>query len=206
MGTRNLICVVQNKKYKVSQYSQWDHNLEGQGSDILKILKDKKFDLDTFKERISKLKKHTKKSLEEIDTACGIDSKNDWITMQQADDREKIAPELSRNTGAKILTLIYKGAVNKMILNVEYAGGSDCFGCEWAYVIDLDKNTFEVYQGYNKEPLTKTDRFFNLQDESSFTSGIFPVKLVLTYQLNDLPTLKQMLVDYKTMHPVEQED
>ena len=66
-------------------------------------------------------------------------------------------------------------------------------------MIDLDKETFEVYKGFNRAPLTQDDRFFPLQkleDDTEF----FPVRIMGLYRLDDLPDDETFLktgIDYK---------
>ena len=44
---------------------------------------------------------------------------------------------------------------------------------------------FEVYKGFNKEPLSESDRFFHLQEKSK--PGYYPIKIVASYDLDNLP-------------------
>lgn len=56
---------------------------------------------------------------------------------------------------------------------------------DWAYVIDLDKNTFEVYGGMNDAPLEKDERFY---DGMPPKNGIYPFKEVAIFDIDDLPS------------------
>ena len=86
---------------------------------------------------------------------------------------------------------------NKTKLQNSLNFAADSLFCEWVYVIDLDKNTFEIYEGFNHEPLTQDDRFYFLMNEankinnerknSHKTESYYPVKFVAEYDLDALP-------------------
>lgn len=59
----------------------------------------------------------------------------------------------------------------------------DSLFCEWGYLVDLDAETFEVYQGFQQTP--HKGRFFDRKTDSS--SGYEPVKLLAAWPLNALP-------------------
>lgn len=194
MGTRNLTMVISEGKTKIAQYGQWDGQPSGQGEIILEFLL--KCDLDKLKERVDKLRWATDKEIKKIDAT------KDWW--------EKY-PFLSRDCGGEILSAVYDGTMTvsdkKKIgeripvkVNVEFLVNSEDFAaeslfCEWAYVIDLDKRTFEVYKGFNKKPLTEKDRFFKMSVKQG--GDYNQVKMVKKYSLDKLPTVKDFLFYFK---------
>ena len=144
-----------------------------------------------YKRDTSYLSQFTKEEVEKLDTM------SDWKSKY---------PYISRNAGADILNAVLfnqmwviEGMGNKKITPVdveflsdyrEFAG--DSLFCEWAYVIDLDNETFEIYKGFNKNPLDESDRFFNIQKEESEYK---PVKLLKSYSIRDLPQILPMIMD-----------
>ena len=71
--------------------------------------------------------------------------------------------------------------------------------CEWAYVIDLDINKFEVYKGFNHEELSRDERFYFLEDkrdkENIVGKDYHPIKFVKSYDLNNLPDEKIFIIE-----------
>ena len=59
--------------------------------------------------------------------------------------------------------------------------------CEWAWVIDLDKRTFEAYEGFRKEATTDKDRFYFIREYED-DSGYSGVKKVAEWSIDNLPT------------------
>lgn len=191
MGTRNLTIVISNGKTKVAQYGQWDGYPDGQGKTALETLKQiiHLGQLGQFKTKIDNLKWLSKKDGEIVE------NDKDWDTNY---------PYLSRDCGAKILSAIHFGKMEvsagigkRKEIKVKIIGltnnedfAADSLFCEWAYVIDLDKSTFEVYRGFNKQPLTESDRFYKLQD---LKEGYAPIRLLKSYSINKLPAMKTFL-------------
>lgn len=61
---------------------------------------------------------------------------------------------------------------------------ADSLFAEWGYVVDLDAKMLEVYVGFQQEP-HKAGRFASL----SGRDGYFPVRLIKSWPLSDLPTV-----------------
>lgn len=177
MGTRHLICVVKDNEYKLAQYGQWDGYPEGRGVNILTFLRD--FDRDVFEKNVAGL-------------SWAIGSDLDKIVEKHPDDWAKVYPQFSRDCGSDVLYIIQNNATLLVKNDIEFA--ADSLFCEYAYVIDLDKNTFEVYEGFNHTPLTEDDRFFSLQEHGTEYK---PITLSIVYNLNDLPTEDEFLEYFK---------
>ncbi len=191
MGTRNLTCVVLNGEYKVAKYGQWDGYRSGLGTDILNFLRNE-FDRNAFIAGVEKLTVISPAKLKELWNGCGADPKEDWVTMDVVEKFKVTHPELSRDTsGGALLKLIQDGTAVWSHPNLMFA--ADSLFCEWAYVLDLDKGTFEVYEGFNKSPLDASERFAALPvKQYSGGNKYYPVRLLKSYSLRRLPTPKTM--------------
>lgn len=197
MGTRNLTCVYLDGKYRVAQYGQWDGYPEGQGMTCLHFLQ--RMDEEKFKKELLMIKPMPKGYTEGIMDALG--ARNGLMTMEQAAKLRELFPEFHRNTAAGILQMIMDGDVGKYLVNeIEFA--ADSLFCEWCYVIDFDRRTFEVYEGFNHKPLTEEDRFFFLEEKSKKSwrendDQYHPVKLVKSWSLDALPTDEEFLKAFR---------
>jgi len=189
MGTRNLTCVVYQSEIKIAKYCQWDGYPSGQGSEILKFLKEK-FNKPLFVSELQKVKEITEEELNSKWQECGAAPNSPFISIEVSNKFNTKYPHLARDMGAGILEAIQVGKVPSVQNSVTFA--NDSLFCEWAYLIDLDNETLEVYKGFNQTPLSTTDRFYQ---ESNNSSEYYPVKLTKIYKLNELPSLEAFIED-----------
>lgn len=190
MGTRNLTMVIANGETKVAQYGQGDGYPAGQGKTIIDFLK--KADLKTFKEKVSKCKFLTEREIKKRYEDCGI--KGDFMNMEEAARFKAANPQLNRDMAAEVLSEIYKGNTSELQDSSNFA--ADSLFCEYAYVVDLDKNKLEIYTGFNKKPLPKEERFSVMNEKiADRKEKYYPVKLAASYPLSKLPTVSQMEKD-----------
>ena len=202
MGTRHLTMVIQNKEPKVAQYGQWDGYPDGTGKNILEFfstnnerysIKSKKnkgshnsINFKIFKDQIAKTKFLSNEELHK--RWIEFDPSGKGMDLSTSKRFSLKYPALSRDTGSNVLQLIYDGKCYELQDSRDFA--EDSLYCEWAYVIDLDKNTFEVYEGFNKESLNKNERFYNGKD---INTKYYPVKHIHTFDLNNLPSEEKFL-------------
>lgn len=159
MGTRNLTCVIHNSEFKVAQYCQWDGYLEGQGLQIVNFLITR--DLDLFKEKLIKFVNLVSTEDAWRSAPEKFRSKTS-LSVREYEELKNLAPHLIRDTGAGILDIIYN--LNSEInLADDHLFAADSLFCEWAYVINLDNSTLEIYKGFNKAPLLTDERFSKIQ-------------------------------------------
>lgn len=216
MGTRHLTIVVQDEETKVAQYGQWDGYPEGQGQNILDFLncangnrrysvKDKEnkgmqtdIDFEVFRQQVRRCKFLSNEEIDAKWKQLGADGSG-WVSMDIADAMEKKYPQFSRNIGSDILKLIYFGEALELQNSIEFV--EDSLFCEWAYVIDLDNNVFEVYQGFNHEPLTKEDRFFRdgVFDQKTYEpyDKFYPIRIAASWPLDDLPSYQEFIETFR---------
>lgn len=208
MGTRHLTLVQLGGTYKVAQYGQWDGYPEGQGQRVvnfLQTIKTKKA-LAEFTKKVAALVEISPAELEARWASVGADGSG-LVGMEVADAFKAKWPHFSRDCGAEILNLVASGKAKEVSLDADFA--KDSLFCEWAYLIDLDAGTFEVFKGFNKRPLPKNARFYfdgyksephqERDKEFKVIPGKFyhyyPIRLKKKYSLKEIPSLKTFFKD-----------
>lgn len=177
MGTRSLIAVYLDGQYRVAQYSQWDGYPSGQGEVIRQFFAQPDFDMQRFRDRVAQCR-----FLTDPDEIKEIEAK----AQARNGLKEAGYPELSRDTGADILQMIYLSA-SPLALHDSITFVGDSLFCEWAYVIDLDKEVLEVYDGFHNEPTTPDDRFHEFTKTEAHRSEQYaPVKINTIIPLSEL--------------------
>ncbi len=214
MGTRHLITIIKDGEFKLAQYGQWDGYPSGQGLDMLEFLSEGQGNIDALKRNVDLLHFVTDEEADVLYQSVGIPAGQEWMTMDQSKTIKEAFPSLHRDTGAGILPLIASGRLNDKepkeigtfeqwlvegnpriptANSIAFAGG---WGCEWAYAIDLDNDTFEVYEaglGKEVEPNRFTD-VIKKEYEGSDEDPCF-VHLVGEYKLDSLPSWEQFLTE-----------
>ncbi|WNJ77790.1 hypothetical protein RJE46_14230 [Cedecea neteri] len=200
MGTRHLICVVKNGDYKVAQYGQWDGYPSGQGVEVLQFLKG--MNREKFLHSLELTYQPTSDQIAEwwADVGHNIHKGNGLVNVEISQKYKKNHPSLHRDAGSDVLHIIHDSD-KPVPLNLGLEFAADSLFCEWAYVIDFDKNTFETYEGFNTTPLAKSERFYGLRGDDA--SGYQPVRLKKAYRLDDLPSEDNFISD---TNPPEDED
>lgn len=195
MGTRNLTCVFLDGEYKVAQYGQWDGYPSGQGATALEFLRGlvAAGTVSQFADRVRAISAITVEDYKALWVECGANPDADFVSFDVAKEFGRRHPHLDRDAGAKILEMIFAGTATKIQRQVEFSG--DSLFCEWCYVVDLDRGTFEVFKGFNKAPLLPGDRFFG---QPVGKSEYQPVRLLKSYPLNDLPEVAAMIEDFNS--------
>jgi len=188
MGTRHLIAAKVDGEYKLAQYGQYDGYPEGQGVAVLDFLVNK-MDRDAF---LAALRNchfvDWQKDIAPELVRFGADQDCDYeISFDDYDRFTAAHPEWSRDTGAKILGIIQSSGGCGLRSSLDFA--ADSLFCEWAYVLDFDTMQFEVYEGFNKTPLTEKERFFFLEPKAR--GGYYPVRLRAVWSMDDLPQTKE---------------
>ncbi len=148
MGTRNLTVVLLNDEHKVAQYGQWDGYPTGQGKTICEFLQNG-FDLEQFKKTFGKCRfldaeGHDKEFVESYNkNAPSWSNEPDNRTPEQ---KHWFDAYVSRDLGASILQTIADSTDREIVLRDELDFATDG-SCEWAYVLDLDNEKLEVFDG-----------------------------------------------------------
>jgi len=196
MGTRNLTAVMVDGEYKIAQYGQWDGHPSGQGLRALEIMRET--NLEEFKKTLLCVRFLTQSEFKEI-----IDNHTDDGMITVGGEHEKYweeNPHLGRDIGAGVLEVARDGKASVFRNSLPFAGSS--LFCEFAYVIDLDAGTLEIYEGFNQEKIID-GRFVSDDPSLDASDGYEPVKLIKSYRLNDLPSNDDFIADF---YPSDEED
>src|SRR5208337_4572860 len=151
-------------KYQIAQYGQWDHYPSGQGITALEFCREHlsaQEGRDAFKAKLANVKFSEVEAELEGSTYERVVSDFSMPVGDEAFGRKtkKIQyPYAGRDTGAEILELVFKSTAT-VCLNDSIGFAGESLFCEYAYVVDLDKKTLEVFKGFNQRKLGKTQRF-----------------------------------------------
>jgi len=186
VGTRNLTAVFVGGKYTIAKYCQWDGYPNGQGVDLLRFLRDEAE--PTFASKCADARIATKEEIVAAYTSCGAAPNSDLVSFEVSDKVFDLFPNLHRDMGgADALRFVQENAPG-VAFPFSLGFAADSLFCEWAYVVDFDKGTFEVYEGFNKEPLDESERFANVDGAEKSNKEYYPVRLSATFSLSDLPS------------------
>lgn len=188
MGTRNLTMVVHENAIKIAQYGQWDGYPEGQGATALEFL-NTPGNIDMIKAKLPNVKWLDEEEYDQF--LKDIGATGGWVTQKQSNLIREKYPYINRDHGALILELVAESEGEVEIADSrEFA--KDSLFCEWAYVIDLDKEIFEVYRGFNQSPNTG-ERF----DGPANDRGYYPVRAMAAWSFDELPSKKEFISYFK---------
>ena len=201
MGTRNLTVVVHNQEVKVASYGQYDGFPDSLGVKLLKFFSNPE-NTENLKEILPKVRLWNDKDQKQQDEfLASIGCTNGILNDKQKEEFKKKYPFRYRERygrlreGQILEVLLELGHLDKLATTDAYDFASDSLFCEWAYVIDYDKNSFEVYKGLNTLGISKEDRFFPLYDGKN---DYYPVKILASFPLDDLPDENEFLLDCST--------
>ena len=209
MGTRNLTMIYNEGKYVLAKYCQWDGYPTGQGAEICDFL-ERKGNIERLKEKIGNLRYISEEEYYQAWDKAGQPRDKNTVSPSVRNKFNEMFPELIRDTGGKILSLIANSEGEfKTYDDLEFA--ADSLFCEWAYVIDFDKNVFEIYRGFNHAPLNEEDRFYFLSGkakENDYRTDYTPIKMVKSYPLNfeSIPSYEELKAIEQRQYDKEEEE
>jgi hypothetical protein len=197
MGTKSLTVVVHNNAVKFAQYGQFDGYPESLGVTLLKFFSNTSNN-EALKNMLPKMRlwnENDKKR--ELEFLQSIDCENSWMNKEQQLQYQKQYPlrfleVYGKLKEGKLLELLLQyNQLDQIVTTDSYAFAKDSLYCEWAYVIDFDKNAFEVYKGLNTTGISPKDRFFSLYEK---TNDYYPVKIIRSFLLDALPDEEKFLL------------
>ena len=179
MGTRGSVGFILNDQYKAS-YNHFDSYPTGLGQDMADFVNKVNAEdgWNKIKKEVKKVKlvseekQPTKPQIEKYmafsNTGIGSGDIKDWYCL------------LREVQGAVALEKIYEGTLSHMIDSTNFI--KDSLFCEWAYIINLDEMTFEIYKGFQKNA-DPTNRFGQTNDD-----GYYPCKKIVSIPLDRVIT------------------
>jgi hypothetical protein len=179
MSTRGFLTFVAEGVEKTT-YNHCDSYPEGLGADVLKWLRDQ--DLTMVREKATALRvaaKDSKPTAEDIERLK--DFARTYVGSQQLDDWYVLLRETQGDPGLMLEAGVIEDGSDFP---------TDSLFAEWGYVVDLDAQTFEVYEGFQHHTHDK-GRFASREGRA----GYAPVALLKSYPLADLPTTESFLAE-----------
>lgn len=194
MGTRGSFGVHVDGKSKL-MYKHHDSYPSGLGLEMLKdlrtLLKDK--GVDWIKEKAIALQQVD----DEVEpTEAQIELLKPYTDLEVSTQSVQDWYCLLRNIQGDLPGILEVG----LMLNSNNFIADSLF-CEWAYVVNLDENLFEVYKGFQSKPHS-LGRYANLPVSKNNYCTYYACALVAEFPFDNLPTEEDFLK--KFVPPVEE--
>ena len=190
MGTRNLIAVMMDGEYKIAQYGQWDGYPDGQGVGVLKYLLE--FCADDFihlRRALQEVRFISDEELRQKWINAGADPDSEFVTLDISEKFMELYPELSRDTGSDILSLVTKYEKRELYNKINYIS-TNSLPCRYTGKIPSAKLYMSVlfastgckhYFSYTMEDIvysdsqlnTRQSHFFVFLSFSRFTTAVW---------------------------------
>jgi hypothetical protein len=181
MGTRGILGFRYKRKDYMT-YNHWDSYPSGLGNRVVEWARDHGGDWDSVKEKVERMvdvsdRQPTAEEVKKFSHLADLDvSTNDpceWYV-------------LLRHAQGDLDFILEAGVFENQLDFIR-----DSLFCEWAYIINLDNMTLEIYEGFQDKPHSK-GRYSKLEPSgfSSMREGhktYYPCALVRTLPLEDIP-------------------
>lgn len=173
MGTRGAYGIRKGGVDKIT-YNHFDSYPACLGNDVLAVVKGKTIDeLSAMFDGVTLVDESTRPTEETFLEYVEQGSVDLGVSNQSADDWYCVLRDFQGNLS------VWGNEQRHVIDSASFL--ADSLFCEWAYIVNLDDQTLEVYKGFNKNPHAP-GRYAHLKDGNC--NG---VALVATFPLSALP-------------------
>ncbi len=193
MSTNGALGTKLNGVYKIA-YNHMDSYPDGLGAEVVNFASKKK-NIKNLKKRIPFVKMV---SNNDTPTKEDIKKYSNYANLSVSDQSKKDWYCLLRNTqGVETFEEIAAGNVEVMIDSFEFLRES--LFCEFAYIINLDEEKLEFYEGFNKK--SQEDNPLPFDQKPDKENGYYPVRFKGSCNLFNIP--KKWI---KKFYPKEEEE
>jgi hypothetical protein len=178
MGTRGFVTFVAGGTEKTA-YNHFDSYPSGLGAEVLGWLHAARDSLDAVRDRVVALRvvdPQSTPSAEDIERLRKY--AQEQVSSGRLDEWYVLLRETQGDPHAMLEAGVIEDASDFPI---------DSLFAEYGYVVDLDAESFEVYEGFQERPHSR-GRFADRGKRGSVTGDYYPVALVKSWPLADLPT------------------
>lgn len=192
MGTRGFVGFVADDTEKIA-YNHFDSYPSGLGVDVLEWLRFAATDVASLREQVKALRvveSDSAPTTEDVERLADFADLN--VSSKDVREWYVLLRETQGNPGAMLQAGVILNAASFPL---------DSLFAEWGYVVDLDAETFEVYRGFQQSPHNK-GRFARrgrekYGDLGLMGGGYYPVALVKSWPLSDLPSDAEFVAAFK---------
>ncbi len=178
MGTRSVTHVYESGECKLAMYTQFDSHFRSLGVDLLGFVSNPK-NLKLLREALPRCDPVTSETMRAWFNAHPSD--------RAYDDYIDAHPDFLYGSSVQVLNGILSAEGR---YSVRFETGDKRIE-DRAYVIDLDRQTFEAYMGINGIPLREDERFYDGLEPDD--SGTYPFRECGVFSLNDLHSVNDFV-------------